>query len=422
MTRLQEQIHSGDVTAAEAIAAQRRKARELHAQYACVAQEREVVVTKDGPLNGILLAHKDIFDLSGRQPGCGVNEGTISPTTLLADPITKLEQAGANQWASLVMAPFACGATSQNSYFPRCVNPIDKDAVVGGSSSGSAVAVAAGISYVALGTDTAGSVRIPAATCGLLGLKTTFGLIGMRGCFPLAPSMDTVGLLARYPEDARQILTVLAPDLGGGVKDQMNGPSSTTCRAWLPHYLNVELATLIENWLSEIDVAERVDLAKDVDLLSRHAQRVLLFETANTHHKALLQGRAESGVQALGLRGMGLPESWYQHSIHQRPALLQAFVDRYFQDASFLILPALLEPVPDWWQVEVGGARFERQQFLGLYRLMGFVNYLGLPAITLPMAQDSQGRPIQVQVLARPFAEHHLLDFAARVEPTFWMH
>ncbi|MFZ2737398.1 MAG: amidase [Burkholderiaceae bacterium] len=422
MTQLQEQIRCGKVSVVQAMETQRRKAKGLHAQYACVAQEREVVAAKDGPLKGIVLAHKDIFELPGRQPGCGVNAGTISPTTVSADPIAKLEQAGASQWASLVMTPFACGATSQNRHFPRCVNPIDKDAVVGGSSSGSAVAVAAGISYVAMGTDTAGSVRIPAATCGLLGLKTTYGLIDKQGCFPLAPSMDTIGLLARYSEDARQILTVLAPDLRSASQVLSCGKSKPTCRAWLPHDLNSDLRTAISNWLSQIDVVEWVDLTEDVDLLSRHAQRVLLFETSQTHYAALVQDCAESGVQIIGRQGLGLPEPWYQHSIDQRTALLQGFVDRYFKSASFLILPAFLQPIPDWWAVEVGDERFDRNQLIAMYSLMGFVNYLGLPAITLPIAQDERGRPIHVQVLARPFSEHHLLDFAASVETIFRMH
>ena len=120
MTQLQAQIRAGEVTAAQAAAAQCEKAQRVQSQYACVAEEVSVPALAEGPLQGIVLLHKDIFNLPGRTPGCGVGTGQAQSNTQAADVIDRLQHAGASQWASLVMAPYACGATSQNADFPRC--------------------------------------------------------------------------------------------------------------------------------------------------------------------------------------------------------------------------------------------------------------------------------------------------------------
>src|SRR5690606_35766522 len=113
----------------------------------------------------------------------------------------------------LAMAEFACGATGENPHLPLPVNPVDALAAVGGSSSGSGVAVASGLCYASLGTDTAGSVRIPAATCGVLGFKPGRGVLPDTGTHPLAPSLDTVGILARSAADAAEVFAaMLLPD------------------------------------------------------------------------------------------------------------------------------------------------------------------------------------------------------------------
>ena len=417
MTQLQAQIRAGQVSAQDALMAQVQRGQGLNAKFPCVVDALPISAPGVGPLAGIALAHKDIFQLNDRTPGCGVGLGHAQAGATAAAAVAALQQAGASQWATLVMAPHACGATSQNKHFARCVNPLDSDAAVGGSSSGSAAAVAAGMSYAALGTDTAGSVRIPAATCGLIGLKTTHGAVSTQGCAPLAPSLDSVGILSRYAQDAREIWAALCPHLARAVSTR-----TPRCHLWLPEDgVSPEVAQAIRTWAPQLDAhITRVDMADAFDPLNRHAQRVLLWETASTHHASLLEGSAEPGVQAIGLMGLGLPQAWYQASMQSRAGLLQDFVTRYFHDAEFLILPSLADPVPDWQTVEVGHVAFDRASLFAMHRYMGFVNYLGLPALNLPIARDMRGRAVCVQVLARPFAEHRLLDFAEQVPPVFW--
>ena len=418
LVQLQTQIRAGHLSAQQALHAQLQRAQALRATTACVVDTLPVTASTEGPLAGIALSHKDIFNLQDRLPGCGVRPGQPSPGVKPAAAVAALAQAGASQWATLVMAPHACGATAQNPHFERCVNPLDSEAAVGGSSSGSAVAVASGMTYAALGTDTAGSVRIPAATCGLIGLKTTHGAVSTDGCAPLAPSLDSVGVLSRYADDARQIWQALCAQ----AKRSKVLPAPTVgdwrCQLWLPQTgVDPEIAHAIRQWVAQWGLqASPVDLAAEIEQLNRHAQRVLFFETARTHRADLLAGQADPAVQAIGQMGLAIPQAWYEQSLACRAALLDQFVAHHFSQADFLILPALGCLLPDWQTVEVGHLEFDRRRLAAMHAFMGFVNYLGLPALNLPIARDAKQRPICVQVLARPFAEHRLLDFAAHVE------
>ncbi len=274
MVQLQAQIRAGQISTQQALLAQVAQGRALRGQYACVVDELPMTAPEAGPLVGIALAHKDIFDLQGRLPGCGVQHGAPQMGLQPAAAITALANAGASQWATLVMSPHACGATAQNPHFARCVNPLDEAAAVGGSSSGSAIAVAAGITYAALGTDTAGSVRIPAATCGLIGLKTTQGAVSTQGCAPLAPSLDSVGLLSRWPQDAREIWQALSPE-------SLREPAvaNAGCQVWLPgRGVDSQVIQAIREWVAQLNVAvAEVDMAAEFEQLNRHAQRVLFY-------------------------------------------------------------------------------------------------------------------------------------------------
>jgi aspartyl-tRNA(Asn)/glutamyl-tRNA(Gln) amidotransferase subunit A len=417
MTQLQDNIRAGHVSAQDALLAQVRRGQSLNTQFPCVVEELPLASHHDGPLAGIALAHKDIFQLNDRAPGCGVGMGLTHKGMAPANAISALQQAGASQWATLVMAPHACGATSQNMHFARCINPTDAGAAVGGSSSGSAVAVAAGMTYAALGTDTAGSVRIPAATCGLIGLKTTQGAISNLGCAPLAPSLDSVGILSRFPQDAREIWAALCPQM-----PRLLAQQPVNCQLWMPEKgVSPLVAQAVRNWTLQLNATVReINMDESFEVLNRHAQRVLFYETAQTHLATLKEGTAEPSVQSIGLLGLGLPQSWYEESIQSRTFLLENFVNQHFGEADFLITPSLADTVPDWQTVQIGHSTFDRAALFAMHRYMGFVNYLGLPSLNLPIGRDAQGRAICVQVLARPYAEHQLLNFAEQSPFVFW--
>ena len=417
MIALQQVVASGGISASEAVGLQRKRLKAWDADFHSVIQfltdDGEFQCVPSGPLAGIGLAHKDIFNLPGLRPGLGHDKGSPSPGLMPAPAVSRLEAAGASSLATLAMAEFACGATGINTAFECCVNPLNTRAVVGGSSSGSAVAVAAGMVYGSLGTDTAGSVRIPAATCGLLGLKTTHGLIPLEGVFPLAPSLDSVGILARSAADLWELLTHVA-------NDGLLRPATTSrlrVKAWLPQTgLHTDIAAALEDFMRECDASQWLDALPQHATLTHLAEIVMSAEAANTHQQALLQGTLSPSVEAVAMPGLVIPIAWYGAALADRGRHAQLFAQEHLQSHDLLVLPALPQPIPDWSTVLLDSPDFDFRQLLALHSYMGFVNYLGFPSLVFPVARDMRGLPISVQVVARPFHEANLLAFAEEVE------
>ena len=164
-----------------------------------------------GPLHGVPMAHKDMYYRRGVVSTCGSKILRDTPASGTAKVLEYLDAAGAIQFGVLNMAEFAMGPTGHNWHYGHCRNPWDPQRVTGGSSSGSGASVAARANFAALGSDTGGSVRLPAAFCGLAGIRPTHGRVSVENILPLCPSLDTVGPLTRTVEDAALMLEVIAP-------------------------------------------------------------------------------------------------------------------------------------------------------------------------------------------------------------------
>src|SRR6195256_690879 len=163
-----------------------------------------------GPLHGVPLAHKDMYYDVGKVVTCGskIRRDFVATTTSTA--LQRLKDAGTIRLGSLQMAEFAYGPTGHNAHYGPVHNPWHVDHITGGSSSGSGSAVAARLTFAALGSDTGGSIRMPAHFCGVTGLKTTVGRVSRAGAMPLSQSLDTVGPLARTAEDCALLLGLMA--------------------------------------------------------------------------------------------------------------------------------------------------------------------------------------------------------------------
>lgn len=414
LTQLQATLLAGKISVSEALQAQRDKLVHSDAAFRCVVHfphDADGVPPAGGPLTGIGLSHKDIFDTEDRQPGCGHSLGEASPGLKRAAVLQALRQAGAAHLASLSMAEFACGATGQNRHLPQLINPIRPTAVVGGSSSGSAVAVASEMTYGSLGTDTAGSIRIPAATCALVGLKTTHGLLSTEGVYPLARSLDSVGILARSADDTAQLLAAIT---AAPVSPPRQSPR---LKAWIPDIeLNATIAQALHDVAYDLGALTVTDQMPEYGPLTALAEIVLVHEASRLHQAALVEGKASPQVQAVALTGLVIPANWHAAALQQRAAKARDFAAAHFSTCDLLMMPALAQPVPDWAQVMAGSPEFDVRQMLALYRYMGFVNYLGFPALVMPIGADERGMPISAQFVARPFQEWMLLEFAARFE------
>ncbi len=422
LTGLQHALALGKLSRQESLSAQRQRLKTLDPRYHCVvhimADTADEVVSdaaqadKHQALAGIGLAHKDIFNTTGRAPGLGHDHGRSVPGLAAASAIQQLQNAGASQLASVVMAEYACGATGDNAHFARCINPLNPAAVVGGSSSGSAVAVASEIAYGAMGTDTAGSVRIPAATCGLLGLKTTHGLISQEGVHPLAPSLDSIGLLTRSAADAQQLLDALTP--GSNTRPNLQQPR---LKAWIPETgLHDSVAAALTALADECSVTQRIGQLAEHRLLTALSEILLHHEAATTHQSGLLNNTLSTSVQAVALPGLVMPLDWYQAAVRDRGSRARTFFNAHLKDHDILMLPALPQPVPDGSVVTPGNTDFDVKQLLSLHSFMGWVNYLGFPSLVMPIASDARGLPICAQFIARPFEERTLLAFADGLE------
>jgi aspartyl-tRNA(Asn)/glutamyl-tRNA(Gln) amidotransferase subunit A len=396
------------------------------------------------PLLGIPLAHKDMFNLpaaatqSGVQPpSCGSTVASCLQSPGVATVIERLSQAGAVTLGTLHMAEFALGATGHNASRGDCANAHHADYISGGSSSGSAVAVARGAVFASLGSDTGGSVRIPAAVNGIFGLKPTYGLIPRSGSMKLAPSIDVIGPMARSVRDLARVLQVVA---GADGRDAL-----CSQRPLVPYesLLEQEVAGLriglpdryfLEEVDPEISLALdqlRADLERvgaefkvvtlpDVSMLAE-LSRAVVYAEATGLHSPMLREFADHYSPQVRLRastGLGIAAPVYLAALALRLPILKQFVTQVFDQCDALLTPTIPMPVPRRDATDVGAGEALWKILSRLVRCTAPFNYLGLPAITIPAGYDQAGLPIGAQLIARPFAEPLLLQLAAAARPT----
>lgn len=438
---LRRQIMGGEVNVQDA----------LQGQFAALAHDEwnsfvhqfpldNDVPLRDRPLSGVGLAHKDMFITAGHHPSCGAKD--IPNFDALASPlIERLTKAGSATLGMLTMAEFAAGVTGQNENLPLPINPSGANYAVGGSSSGSAVAVAAGLCYGSLGTDTAGSVRIPAATCGVFGLKPSYGVLETQGCYPLAPSLDTVGILSRSALDAA-LLFAVAMNAGhrktilpqfSDVIHKLGGVAQAGHLPEQPWRLATATDHYSDQFSANDDVRDAIlrvarefcdgsvahpgpmDFVADI---TQKANTALYVEAAATHYQRLqTPDSALSAItRAITVPGAAIPAVWYSLAQTPRDALRQQFIDRYLNKADILLTPILPHGVPEWDHVRTDSDSFEPVSLLALFSWSTFVNYLGLPAVVFPVGVDQNGAPICIQAIGRPYSEAMLLAFAYHVE------
>ncbi|AQH02404.1 hypothetical protein A9R05_25940 [Burkholderia sp. KK1] len=443
LTGLHAALTRGEFSVAEALAEQHRRCAENDRRWhACVPGTlRDVGGGIDAradrtalrPLAGAFLLHKDVFDVAGRNPGCGAlpDAHAARDTASVTAPVLRaLAAAGATYGGALTLAQYACGATAENPAHACPVNPLDAEAMVGGSSSGSAVAVAGDLCYASLGTDTAGSVRIPAASCGLVGLKTTAGALPAAGVIPLAASLDSVGVLARNAADARRVFAAAA-SLDGTVDAADAGAPMRVVSAYEDDALDPDIGDALEAFeaalarglapgvtLQRAGASARVD-ADRRERWSRSAQTILHAQAARVHAPRLRERGIDAlpaPMQGVVLPGIALPGAWVAAAHRARAPALADVLRECFGDADALLCPALPVALPDRDVVHTDGARFSVHALLALHRHTAWVNYVGLPAIVFPIGADRRGRPVSAQLIGRPYRELQLLALLGRLE------
>lgn len=416
LTRLQAMLASSEINLEQAAAVQEQRLNDIAPKIGCLTRPLSPTWASTGRLAGVGLAHKDVFALKNHQPGEGHDLGKPAPGLAPASCISRLDNSGAANLGTLFMTEYACGATAENVRLPPCFNPLNRELALGGSSGGSSAAVASGMVYASLCTDTAGSVRIPAFTCGMLGLKTTHGLVPLDGVGALAPSLDSVGIISRSANDTQTVLEIIAErGLLCPARDQLR------MKAWLPdRELTHDISQVLKRFINEQSIDCTLETLPYEQEASRLLTTVLAWEVSQIHRASLQKSSANRQVTDLGLLGAAIPVAWYESAIRMRPILLERFVRDAMLDCDVLLMPAHGLPLPWSRQVYQQCPDFDAKSLLSLHRFMGFVNYLGLPALVMPIGKDDRGFPVSVQALARPYQERALLKFALSVEQSLF--
>jgi aspartyl-tRNA(Asn)/glutamyl-tRNA(Gln) amidotransferase subunit A len=378
---------------------------------------------REGPLGGVPLAHKDMFYRAGRVSNCGskIRRGWVATET--AAVLERLDAAGALDIGTLNMAEFAYGPTGHNEHWGDCRNPWNPDYITGGSSSGSGAAVAARLVFGALGSDTGGSVRLPAAACGVTGLKTTWGRVSRHGAMPLAHSLDTIGPLARSAADCALLLAAIA---GNDQRDPIASHEPVEIDIERPiDTMKIALSTgwIERNAAPEIAAAvlaasrifkNRVEVEPpDFDLLSAHCLTVMQAEASAQHAQWMRERQADysSAVRVRLEAGFAIPAAQYLEVLRLRAAWLDQW-KRLLGEADLYLCPAIAVPLPTREQTGPRGGAEMPKLLAGVTRLTRWVNYLGVPALVAPCGFDARGLPIALQLVGRPFGEGTLLAAA----------
>ena len=383
-----------------------------------------------GPLHGVPLAHKDMYYSAGKPAGCGskLREGWIAPVTSTA--IVRLEAAGSFRLGALHMSEFAYSPTGHNSYLGPAHNPWDASRITGGSSSGSGAAVAARLTHAALGSDTGGSIRLPAHFCGVTGFKPTYGRVSRANALPLSFTLDTVGPLAQTAEDCALITALIAGP------DPLD-PTTAGAPAWnakaarrSPKGLKIGVPARFYVDDLEPDVAAALDAAlaaftrlgakivkvelPDQTALSAAALIVLAVEATSAHAPWLRTRAADYGLQVRNRLENGLAYSAieYLEALRWRAPALAAHLGA-LGDVDVVIAPASRLVAPTIEETDVGGGPDAEAAIQAVTRFMRPVNYLGLPTLVVPAGQSRQGLPIGLQLIGRPFGDETLIALGA---------
>ncbi|HEX6144842.1 MAG TPA: amidase [Geminicoccaceae bacterium] len=404
-------------------------------EQARAADRRLAATGPAGRLHGVPLAHKDLFYRKGVVTTCGSRIRADFVPEVTATVLERLQGAGALHLGGLNMAEFALGPTGHNEHFGDCHNPWDPTRITGGSSSGSAAATAARTIFAALGSDTGGSIRLPAAYCGLVGIKPTNGLVSRAGVMPLSQSLDCVGPLARTARDAARLLTAIA---GADPED----PTCSTrpgvdYEAMLdPPALDRRIGLLVDGPLFrhmtpaarrayEVATQPWLDLgielipipSPDFAAIAAAAAVVMQAETA-AFHRPWLAERPDDYAPQVRIRletGLDVPAVAYLEAMAVRGRMLDDFCREVFERCDALVAPVMRSPAPTIEATVARTADELRERVMPISHCTRPINYLGLPSLTLPSHLED-GLPFAFQLIGRPFGEALLLNLGHAYE------
>jgi aspartyl-tRNA(Asn)/glutamyl-tRNA(Gln) amidotransferase subunit A len=397
--------------------------------------EREILAGRHrGPLHGVPVALKDIIYTRGVRTtmGSALYSGHVPDHS--ATVARKLEEAGSVLIGKTNTHEVAYGPTGDRSYFGPTLNPHDARRITGGSSGGSGAAVAANLCYGALGSDTGGSIRIPAALCGTVGMKPTFGRVSKSGVFPLSWSLDHTGPITRTVEDNALMLNVLAghdpedhysvdrpaEDFTRDLERGLRGAGIGVPRGFYSEHVEEEVQARIgeaaEVFVSLGAEMREVEIPNLVDTL--HAQRLILAAEAYAVHQERLENEPEKIGEEVSERLMDgeRPRAYRYANARRRGMLATEEFDHALHGVDVLLTPTLPITAPEIGQREVRIGDYEESVRSALTRFTGPTDLTGHPSLSIPCGTITSGLPVGLQLIGRHFDEAALYRFGHAYE------
>ncbi|MEQ1883998.1 MAG: amidase [Bryobacteraceae bacterium] len=385
--------------------------------------DRELAAGTDrGPLHGIPIAHKDLIRTKGVRTTAGSKILDHYVPNRDAAVVTKLDEAGAATVGKAGLHEFAYGVTSNNPHYGAIHNPWDVRRSPGGSSGGSAAAVAVGIVPFATGTDTGGSIRVPASFCGIVGFKPTFGRISVKGVLPLGFTMDHVGPMTRTVRDAAVAFQAMADEPSGYVP--LGEVSIRGLRVgWAKNYYCEGVAPeVLASVVKAVKAAEKMGAeiveveVPDMEALTKAGATSLLVEAAEAL-RPFLHRRADFGEDVLGRldQGKGIPGMDYVRAQRVRFRVRQQFAELMTKvDCLFTPATPMTAPEIGAKEVAINGVREEVRT--AATRFTRGMNALGMPAISIPCGLSNENLPIGLQIIGAYGEDDFVLRVAAAME------
>jgi aspartyl-tRNA(Asn)/glutamyl-tRNA(Gln) amidotransferase subunit A len=378
------------------------------------AFENGAITPLPGILDGMPYAAKDIFLSATRRPHGGLAQPLPTMTGAPAAVLDLLDRAGGRRIGYTAMTELAYEPSGYNAVRGRVGNPWNPDFISGGSSSGSAVAVASGSVVFALGSDTGGSLRIPAHCCGVTAWKPSYGAVSVVGAMSLAPTLDTIGILARSAADLaaaarvliepRHTATISKAVVVSDVLDLSETPIVKACRDGIDAIgdCGIQIGSC--------------DALTAIEALDPYVFTIMQAEAARTHRTLLQSGTLNPVLTRRLAKGLAIDNETLAASVSARPKLAMDFIDRIFQNSDVLILPTLSIRTPPHAECDPGSPLFRAKTLYELSHWTRFVNMLGFPAVAIPVGFDDRAMPVALQIVGKPQSDHGLIALAAAVQ------
>ncbi len=437
------------ITLKQALELPKEELAALRQDLAKKAQEQKELnayIALDESGEGVPIAIKDNIQVDGWEVTCAskILQGYIAPYD--ATVIAKLKAAGLAPFGRTNMDEFAMGSSTETSYYGKTLNPKDPSRVPGGSSGGSAAAVAAGIAIAALGSDTGGSIRQPAAFCGIVGMKPTYGRVSRYGLAAYGSSLDQIGPMTQNVEDAALLYNIIA---GHDPKDSTSAPIEHTpitpdpdrkLRIGIvPNYIKDASAAVQRAYDKAIEALkaqghEIVEIAlmdAKYDIASYYITAMAEASTNLSRYDGVRYGyRAEAGnlkEMYKKTRSEGFGEEVKRRILLGTFVLSSGYYDAYYlkaqkarhlikdeYDKAFEQVDLILSPVAPDVAFEFGAMKTPLQMYLSDVYTIG-VNLAGLPALSLPV-DEAEGLPVGLQLIGKAFDEQAVFDGASSLE------